>query len=109
MSGYAPGTPSVAKFEADYKATYGEEVPNMFAPLAWDASMIMAEGLKAAEAKGLKAGTAEYKQAIIDTIKNLNGLEGITGSYTFNATNDPVKSVAIIKLVVFEEKFDIFF
>ena len=69
LSGYAPGTPSVVQFEADYQATFGESVPNMFAPLAWDAALIMAEGLKIAESKGLKAGTAEYKQAVIDGIK----------------------------------------
>ncbi|MBQ9810015.1 MAG: ABC transporter substrate-binding protein, partial [Spirochaetales bacterium] len=109
MSGYAPGTPSVAKYEADYKAKYGEEVPNMFAPLAWDASLIMAEGLKAAEAKGLKAGTAEYKQAVIDAIKGMQAFEGITGSYTFNETNDPIKSVAIIKIAGGAELFDEFF
>ena len=109
MSGYAPGTPSVAKYEADYQAKYGEEVPNMFAPLAWDASLIMAEGLKTAEAKGLKAGTAEYKQAVIDAIKGMNAFEGITGSYTFNETNDPIKSVAIIKISGGAELFDEFF
>jgi branched-chain amino acid transport system substrate-binding protein len=109
FSGYAPGTPSVAKFEKDYKATYGEDVPNMFAPLAWDASLLMAEGLKAAEKKGLRAGTAEYKQAVIDAIKSVNNLEGITGSYVFNATNDPVKSVAVIKLANGAEVFDKFF
>ena len=109
MSGYAPGTPSVAKYEADYQAKYGEEVPNMFAPLAWDASLIMAEGLKAAESKGLKAGSAEYKQAVIDAIKGMNAFEGITGSYTFNETNDPIKSVAIIKISGGAELFDEFF
>jgi len=109
FSGYAPGTPSVAKFEADYKATFGEDVPNMFAPLAWDASLLMAHGLEAAEKKGLKAGTAEYKQAVIDAIKSVNGFEGITGSYTFNATNDPVKSVAVIKVANGAEVFDKFF
>ena len=109
MSGYAPGTASVAQYESDYKATYKEDVPNMFAPLAWDASLVMTEGLKAAEAKGLKAGTAEYKQAIIDAIKNLNAFQGITGSYTFNATNDPIKSVAIIKISGGKELFDEFF
>ena len=109
MSGYAPGTASVADFEAAYKATYKEDVPNMFAPLAWDASIVMTEGLKAAEAKGLKAGTAEYKQAIIDAIKNLNAFQGITGSYTFNETNDPIKSVAIIKISSGKELFDEFF
>ena len=81
----------------------------MFAPLAWDASLIMAEGLKAAEAKGLKAGTAEYKQAVIDAIKGMNAFEGITGSYTFNETNDPIKSVAIIKIAGGAELFDEFF
>ena len=40
-SGYAPGTESVAQFEADYQATYGEPVPNMFAPLAYDAAMLI--------------------------------------------------------------------
>lgn len=109
MSGYAPGTPSVAKYEADYKAKFNEEVPNMFAPLAWDASLIMAEGLKAAEAKGLKAGSAEYKQAVIDAIKGMSAFEGITGSYTFNETNDPIKSVAIIKISGGAELFDEFF
>ena len=109
MSGYAPGTASVSQFESDYKATFNTEVPNMFAPLAWDASLVMTEGLKAAEAKGLKAGTAEYKQAIIDAIKNLNAFQGITGSYTFNATNDPIKSVAIIKISGGKELFDEFF
>jgi branched-chain amino acid transport system substrate-binding protein len=109
MSGYAPGTASVAQFEADYKATYGTDVPNMFAPLAWDASLLLAEGIKAAEAKGLKAGSAEYKQAIIDAIKGMNAFEGITGSYTFNDTNDPIKSVAIIKISGGAELFDEFF
>ena len=109
FSGYAPGTESVAKFEADYEATFKEAVPNMFAPLAWDASMIMAEGIKAAEAAGQTPGSAEYKQTIIDTIKNMNAFEGITGSYTFNETNDPVKSVAVIKLAGGNEEFDSFF
>jgi branched-chain amino acid transport system substrate-binding protein len=109
FSGYAPGTPSVAKFEADYKASFGEEVPNMFAPLAWDASLLMAHGLEAAEKKGLKAGSAEYKQAIIDAIKSVKNFEGITGSYTFNSTNDPVKSVAVIKVTNGAEVFDTLF
>lgn len=96
-SGYAPGTDSVAQFEADYLETYGEEVPNMFAPLAYDAAMLLCEALKAAEDKGLKAGSDEYKQAVIDALAATN-VEGITGSYTFNETNDPVKSAAMIAL-----------
>ena len=108
-SGYAPGTESVAQFETDYEATYGEPVPNMFAPLAFDAAMLMCEALKAAEDAGLEAGTDEYKQAVIDAMAGVDNLQGITGSYTFNETNDPVKSIAILKLQNGEEAFDEFY
>ena len=109
-SGYAPGTEDVAQFEKDYCETFGvEEVPNMFAPLAYDASMIMAYGLKAAEDAGLEAGTDEYKQAVIDAIKTMDGVKGITGTYSFDSDNNPIKSVAIIELTggedVFKEMF----
>ena len=104
-SGYAPGTESVAQFEADYKDTYGEDVPNMFAPLAYDAAMLMCNALAAAEEEGLEAGSDEYKQAVIDALAATAGTEGITGSYTFNETNDPVKSAAMIQLQAGEEKF----
>ena len=105
-SGYAPGTEDVAQFEKDYCETFGvEEVPNMFAPLAYDASMIMAYGLKAAEDAGLEAGTDEYKQAVIDAIKTMDGVKGITGTYSFDSDNNPIKSVAIIDLTGGEEVF----
>lgn len=104
-SGYAPGTESVAQFEEDYKAKYNEDVPNMFAPLAYDAAMLLCEGLKAAEEKGLEAGSDEYKQAVIDAMAAIEGMVGITGNYTFNETNDPVKSAAMIQLQGGEEKF----
>ena len=105
-SGYAPGTEDVAQFEKDYCETFDvEEVPNMFAPLAYDASMIMAYGLKAAEDAGLTAGTDEYKQAVIDAIKTMDGVKGITGTYSFDSDNNPIKSVAIIELTGGEEVF----
>ena len=105
-SGYAPGTEDVAQFEKDYCETFGvEEVPNMFAPLAYDASMIMAYGLKAAEDASLEAGTDEYKQAVIDAIKTMDGVKGITGTYSFDSDNNPIKSVAIIELTGGEEVF----
>ena len=105
-SGYAPGTESVAQFEKDYCSTYNvEAVPNMFAPLAYDAAMIMSYGLQAAEDQGLTAGTDEYKQAVIDAIKNMDGVAGITGSYSFDADNNPIKSVAIIELTGGDEVY----
>ena len=105
-SGYAPGTESVAQFEKDYCETYNvDAVPNMFAPLAYDAAMIMAYGLQAAEDQGLTAGTDEYKQAVIDAIKAMDGVAGITGSYSFDADNNPIKSVAIIELTGGDEVY----
>lgn len=104
-SGYAPGTESVAQFEADYETVYGEPVPNMFAPLAYDAAMIMCEALKAAEDAGLTAGSEEYKQAVIDAIKTMDNVEGITGTYSFDESNNPIKSAAIIELTGGEEVF----
>ena len=105
-SGYAPGTDSVKQFEEDYKAAYNvDEIPNMFAPLAYDAAMLLCEGLKAAEEQGLTAGTDEYKQAVIDAIKNMDGAEGITGSYSFDEYNNPIKPVAIIELTGGDEVY----
>ncbi len=104
-SGYAPGTEDVAQFEKDYKETFGEDVPNMFAPLAYDAAMIMAYGLQAAEDAGLEAGSEEYKQAVIDAIKNMNGVKGVTGTYSFDEYNNPIKSAAIIELTNGDEVF----
>ena len=99
-------TDSVKQFEEDYKAAYNvDEIPNMFAPLAYDAAMLLCEGLKAAEEQGLTAGTDEYKQAVIDAIKNMNGTEGITGSYSFDEYNNPIKPVAIIELTGGDEVY----
>ena len=105
-SGYAPGTEDVAQFEKDYCETFDvEAVPNMFAPLAYDAAMIMTYGLQAAEDAGLEAGTEEYKQAVIDAIKTMNGVKGVTGTYSFDEYNNPIKSAAIIELTNGDEVF----
>ena len=108
-SGYAAGTEEVAQFEADYEAAYGEKVPNMFAPLGYDAAMLMVNALTAAEDAGLEAGTDEYKQAVIDAMAATDGVEGITGAYSFDEQNNPIKSAAIMELVggaeVFKEMY----
>lgn len=108
-SGYAAGTAEVAQFESDYTAKYGEDVPNMFAPLGYDAAMLMCNALKTAEDAGLEAGTDEYKQAVIDAMKATNGLKGVTGTYEFDQYNNPIKSAAMMKLEggkeVFSEMF----
>ena len=105
-SGYAPGTDSVKQFEEDYCKTFSvDAVPNMFAPLAYDAAMILCYGLEKAEAAGLTAGTDAYRKAVIEAISGMNNVEGITGSYSFDAKNNPIKTAAIIELTGGDEVF----
>ena len=93
---YAKG--SNPDFENAYKAKYGEEYPNGFSPLGYDAAITLCYGIQAAEDAGLEAGTDDYKQAVIDAIKG-GTIEGITGTFTFDEHNNPVKSTAILTYV----------
>ena len=90
---YAKG--SNAEFEDAYKAEYGEDYPNGFAPLGYDAAMTVVYGIQAAEDAGLEAGTDEYKQAVIDAIAG-GTIEGITGTFTFDEHHNPIKQTAIL-------------
>ena len=90
---YATG--SNPDFESAYEAEYGEPYPNGFSPLGYDAALTVCGGLQAAEEAGLEPGSDEYKQAVIDGIKN-GSFEGVTGSFTFDDHNDPVKTAAIL-------------
>ena len=90
---YAKG--SNTEFESAYKEKYGEDYPNGFAPLGYDAAMTVVYGLQAAEDAGLEAGTDEYKQAVIDGIAS-GTIDGITGTYTFDEHHNPVKQTAIL-------------
>ena len=90
---YAKG--SNTEFESAYKEKYGENYPNGFAPLGYDAAMTVVYGLQAAEDAGLEAGTDEYKQAVIDAIAS-GTIDGITGTFTFDEHHNPVKQTAIL-------------
>ena len=90
---YATG--SNPDFESAYETEYGEPYPNGFSPLGYDAALTVCGGLQAAEEAGLEPGSDEYKQAVIDGIKN-GSFEGVTGSFTFDDHNDPVKTAAIL-------------
>jgi branched-chain amino acid transport system substrate-binding protein len=97
-SGYAPGsTDEIKAFEKDFTAKYPSETPDMFSAQGYDAAIVLIDAIKAAEGKGLKAGSDEYKQAVIDAMKNTTSV-GLSGKYTFDQFNNPVKSAAIIKL-----------
>ena len=90
---YAKG--SSTEFESAYKEKHGEDYPNGFAPLGYDAAMTVVYGLQAAEDAGLEAGTDEYKQAVIDAIAS-GTIDGITGTFTFDEHHNPVKQTAIL-------------
>ena len=93
---YAKG--SSTAFEDAYKAEYGEEYPNGFAPLGYDAAMTVVYGIQAAEDAGLAAGDDDYKQAVIDAIAG-GTIDGITGTFTFDEHHNPVKQTAILTYV----------
>lgn len=110
-SGYASGsTQEVKDFEASYIEKHGDETLNMFAATAYDAAIVLCNALKVVEDKGgMTAGSEDYKQAVIDAIRdNSADVKGITSSegYTFDKYNNPIKSVVMIKLEDGEEAFD---
>ena len=102
-SAYAPGsTEEVRAFEAAYEEAYGQPVPNMFAPLAYDAAAVLCAAIAKAEESGAKTGSDEYKQAIIDAFRTEGpSVSGITsaGGYTFDENNNPIKDAVIMELV----------
>ena len=70
--------------------------PDNFAALAYDAAAILLQAIKKVEEAGdKKAGSEDYKQAVIDAIAG-NTVEGITGKISYAGTGDPKKSVLII-------------
>jgi branched-chain amino acid transport system substrate-binding protein len=108
-SAYAPqSSDAVKKFEADYEAEYGTDTLNMFAANAYDAAMVLCNALTIVEGKGLKAGSEEYKQAVIDAIRDNSGdLKGITSDgYSFDEYNNPIKSAVIMRLKDGKEVYD---
>lgn len=107
-SAYAPGSSdAVKKFEADYTAAYGADTLNMFAANAYDAAMVLCNALSVAEDKGLTAASDDYKQAVIDAIRDNSGdIKGITSDgYSFDEYNNPIKSAVIMRLEEGKEVF----
>lgn len=100
-SAYAPASSDEVKaFEAAYIEKYGKDTLNMFAANAYDAAMVLCNALSVAEGKDLTAGSEEYKQAVIDAMRDDSGdLKGITSDgYSFDEFNNPIKSAVMIKL-----------
>jgi branched-chain amino acid transport system substrate-binding protein len=81
--------PEVKAFVDAYKAKYGAE-PDALATLAYDATNLL---LTAAE----KAGSAD-PTAVKDAMAALKDVKTVSGSITFDADGNPVKSAAILQI-----------
>ena len=88
--------PEVQTFVANYKAKFNAD-PDMFAAQGYDAAMILAAAIEKAEASGAKAGSDDYRQAVIDALKATD-MDCVTGHVTFNEYNNPEKTAAIINI-----------
>ena len=83
--------PEVTKFIEDYKAEYGRDPENAFAPLGYDAMMLVADAIK-------RANSAE-PSAIQKALKDTRGFKGVTGEISYTRpTMVPPKPVSIISV-----------
>lgn len=81
--------PEVQKFVTDYKAKYGK-TPDALAVLAYDATVILLEGIKQANSND----TAKIQAAI----KALKGFSTVSGKVTFDDRNNPVKAAVVLQV-----------
>jgi len=88
---YSQDDPSaiVQNFIANYTAEY-DETPNALGALAYDAVYLMAGAIEV-------AGSTD-SEAIVAALAS-STLSGVTGDISFDANGDPIKSVAMIKVV----------
>ena len=79
------------KFIDDYKAEYGIEPENAFAPLGYDAMMLVADAIT-------RAGSAE-PAAIRDALAETRGFKAVTGEIGYTRESMvPPKPVSIISV-----------
>jgi branched-chain amino acid transport system substrate-binding protein len=79
--------PEVQNFVKNYKAKYNGTTPDALAALAYDATNLMLEGIKAAGADD----TTKVKDSL-----NKITFNGVSGKITFDAQHNPVKSATIL-------------
>lgn len=83
--------PEVTKFIADYKAEYGIDPENAFAPLGYDALMLVADAVK-------RANSAEPAK-IRDALAQTRGFKAVTGEISYTRPSMvPPKPVAIVSV-----------
>jgi len=85
-AGFSPEqpTPKTEAFITAFKAQYSGELPDLFAAQGYDALMLIAKAIE--EAKS--ADPEKFK----DTLAATKAYDGVSGSLTFQASREPVKS-----------------
>src|SRR5690606_17971088 len=83
--------PEVKKFIEDYKAEYGIEPENSFAPLGYDAVNLLADAIKRADS----AEPAKIREALAAT----RGFKAVTGEISYTRESMvPPKPISIISV-----------
>ena len=75
-------------FVAAYEKAYGQK-PDVFAALSYDSALLVAEAIKNA--------SSEDPAKISEAMAKINGFNGVSGSVTFDAQHNPVKSAVILE------------
>lgn len=80
--------PAIANFVKAYQAKYNK-TPDSFAALGYDAAYLIAEAIKT-------AGAADPVK-VAEAIANTKDFAGITGTMSFDAKHNPLKSIVVIE------------
>lgn len=83
-------------FVAEYQKAYGQK-PDVFAALAYDSALLIAQAIKDANS------TEPAKVAA--ALANIKGFKGVSGDVTFNEQHNPIKSAVIIEHVDGKQSF----
>jgi len=85
-AGFSPEqpTPNTEKFINAFKAKYNNELPDLFAAQGYDALMLVAKAIKDAKS----AEPEKFK----DTLATTKNYDGVSGTITFQASREPIKS-----------------
>lgn len=86
----------VQKFIKDYKEKYGED-PSTFAAEGYDTVYLYKQAVE-------EADSFDWDK-VIEALKNIS-FDGITGSFTYDENNNPVKTAKMIRIENGEYKFD---
>jgi len=77
-----PTKKPAARYREIYEKAYGKGTLTTFGANAWDAILLLRDAVPAAEAKGAKPGTPEFRSALRDAIENIHDLPTSLGMVT---------------------------